>query len=318
MSPTSCCHRLAAWPVCTPLPTPTCHDGVTKVMLTMPDKSRQPSWAAWSHEQLICECVIALSYALDNSALITYNSHLQSYLSFCKLHSLPLDPTPNTLSFYIVFMSHHIKLVSVMQYLSGIINSLKPHFPHIRKNHHNILVTQTLTGMRKLQGFIGTHHKCALTEDDLLSLLDHFTSGNLDDMLFIAIVFSLFHTLLQLRETTQPDSASKHSFWKVTLRHSVKLTRSTFSFILPMHKADHFFESSMILIQSLPGRLCPWQPFMDYLTARNTHFPFHAQLWLWSTGEVPTYSWVVSKLKIVLGSNVASHSLCSGGGEQNS
>jgi len=70
-----------------------------------------------------------------------------------------------------------------MQYLSGIINSLKPHFPHVRKNHHNILVTQTLTGMRKLQGFIGTHHKCALTEDDLLSLLDHFTSGNLDDML---------------------------------------------------------------------------------------------------------------------------------------
>jgi len=52
---------------------------------------------------------------------------------------------------------------------------------------------------------------------------------------------------------------------------------------------------------------------MDYLAARDTRFPFHAQLWLRSMGEVPTYSWVVSKLKLVLSSNVAGHSLLSGG-----
>src|SRR5882724_10194866 len=52
---------------------------------------------------------------------------------------------------------------------------------------------------------------------------------------------------------------------------------------------------------------------MYYLTACNTHFPFHAQLWLWSMGEVPTFSWVISKLKLILGSNVANHSLFLGG-----
>jgi len=110
----------------------------------------------------------------------------------------------------------------------------------------------------------------------------HFTSGNLDDMLFIAIVFSLFHTLLQLRETNPTGLRIKALILEVTLRHSVKLTRSNL-FIHSAHaQRDHFLKASMILIQSLPGRLCPWQPFMDYLTARNTHFPFHAQLWLWS------------------------------------
>jgi len=109
--------------------------------------------------------------------------------------------------------------------------------------------------MRNLRGFTGTYRKCALTEDNLLSLLDHFTSRNLDNLLFISIVFSSFHALLQLGETTQPDTPSKRLFRKVTLCHSVKLTPSTYLFILPTHKVDCFFESSTILIQSRPGRL---------------------------------------------------------------
>ena len=83
-------------------------------MLTMSHKSRQPIRIAWSHEQLLCECAIAIRHALDNSTLQTYNSHLQSYLSFCKLHDLPLNPTLDTLSFYIIFMAHHIKPNSVL------------------------------------------------------------------------------------------------------------------------------------------------------------------------------------------------------------
>ena len=226
-------------------------------MFLTPGKSRQPIRTAWSHERLIHECVIALGYALDTSTLQTYNSHLQSYLSFCKLHSLPLDPTPDTLSFYIVFMSHHIKLVSVMQYLSGIINSLEPHFPNIRNTRQNILVTRTLMGMKKLRGFTGTHRKQALTEEDLHALLDLSTSNNLDDLVFNSIVFSSFHALLHLGETTQSDNPTKCSFRKVTLHHSVKLTPSTFSLVLPTHKADHFYEGSTILIESRTGCLCP-------------------------------------------------------------
>src|SRR5882724_9338012 len=238
------------------LSTPAHHDGVGGVMPNAPDKSRQLIRAAWSHKRLICEHAIALGYALDSSTLQTYNSHLQSYLSFCKLHSFPLDPTPDTLSFFIVFMHHHIKPTSIMQHLSGTVNSLEPHFPKIRNTRQSVIVTCTLTGMKKLRGFTGTHRKCALTEDDLLTLLDKFDSQDLNDLLFISIVFSSFHALLRLGETTQPDSLSKRSFRKVNLHHSVKLTPRTFSFILLTHKADQFFESSTILIKSRSGHLC--------------------------------------------------------------
>ena len=187
-------------------------------------------------------------------------------------------------------MAHHIKPTSVMQYLSGIVNSLKPHFPDVRHNRWSLLVTRTLAGMRKLRGFTGTQRKRALTEDDLLVLLMTYNSEDLDDLLFIAIMFSSFHALLRLGETTQPDSRSKRSSWKTTLRHSVKLTPNSFSFILPTHKADCFLESSTILIEGRNNRLDPQHPFILYLRARDTCFPFHAQLWLRSTGQIPTHS----------------------------
>src|SRR5882724_6205260 len=111
-------------------------------------KSRQPHRSAWSCEQIYCECVIALGYALDSSTIQTYNSHLQSYLSFCKLHLFPLNPSPNTLSFFIIFMAHHIKPISVTQYLSGIVNPLEPYFPDIRKHRQSTLITRKLAGMK--------------------------------------------------------------------------------------------------------------------------------------------------------------------------
>ena len=194
-----------------------------------------------------------------------------------------------------------------MQYLSGIINSLEPHFPYIRTNHHHILITQTLSGTRKLRGFTGTQCRCTLTEDDLLYLLNLPTT-DLDDLLLNAIILSSFHALLQLGETTQPDTCSKCTFHKVTLCLSVKLTPNTFSFILPSHKDDHFFESSMILIKAHSGPLCPQHTFIAYLTAHDARFPMHAQLWLHSSGQVPTYSWIVNKMKSLWDSDVSGHS----------
>jgi len=39
----------------------------------------------------------------------------------------------------------------------------------------------------------------------------------------------------------------------------------------------------------------------------------HAQLWLQSSGQVPTYSWVINKMKNLWDADIGSHSLCSGG-----
>jgi len=60
--------------------------------------------------------------------------------------------------------------------------------------------------MTKLCGYTSTYHKWAVSEEDLVLLLDTFTSPELDDLVFLAIVFSSFHMLLHLGESTQPDS----------------------------------------------------------------------------------------------------------------
>ena len=172
---------------------------------------------AWSREHLFHEQAIALSHALDNSTTQTYSSHLQSYHIFCKLHQFLLNPTADTLSFYIVFMAHHIKPTSVPKYLSGIISSLEPHFPNVCEIWNGHLITQTLAGMRKLRGYTGTTQKCTLTEDDLVTILATFSSGTLDDILIIAIILTGFCTFLHLGKMTQSDNKQKWAFRKLTL-----------------------------------------------------------------------------------------------------
>src|SRR5271168_4443810 len=67
----------------------------------------------------------------------------------CKDHpynQLPVDPSPDTLSFYIVFLSSHINPKSVNSYLSGICRQLEPFFPEVRQNRKSVLVTRTMSG----------------------------------------------------------------------------------------------------------------------------------------------------------------------------
>ena len=40
---------------------------------------------------------LALGHSIEHSTTITYTSHLQSYLTFCKLHNCPIYPTVDTL-----------------------------------------------------------------------------------------------------------------------------------------------------------------------------------------------------------------------------
>jgi hypothetical protein len=68
--------------------------------------SHQPAREAWSRDKLLQERAITLRQSIDSSTLNTYNSALNSYLTFVCLHNFPVEPTPDTLSFYIVFMPH--------------------------------------------------------------------------------------------------------------------------------------------------------------------------------------------------------------------
>lgn len=77
-------------------------------------------------------------------------------LFFCCSHNFPIDSTPNTLSFYMVHMVHHIKPSSVSSYLSGICNELELFHPNVHKNHCHHLVTKTLQCYKKT--LIYSHH----------------------------------------------------------------------------------------------------------------------------------------------------------------
>ena len=119
-------------------------------MITAVTGSQQPQHIAWSQEWLVHEQAIALGHSIDPSSALTYNSHLQSYLTFCKLHNRLINPMPETLSFYVVFMCHHINPHSVGSYLSGICNTLEPHFEDVRKVRMDPIVTWTLNWMKKM------------------------------------------------------------------------------------------------------------------------------------------------------------------------
>src|SRR5882724_4527702 len=276
--------------------------------------SRQLARTAWSNERLLREHSLALGHAIEHFMSITYTSHLQSYLSFCKLHNRPIIPTIDTLSFYVVFMCHHINPKFVTAYLSGICNSLEPHFPDVRKIRLDPLVVRMLAGMKKLRGGQTVRHRCPLTKEDLIALFARFGTGDYDDCLFLAIVVCIFHVLLRVGELTEPDQAAKRSFVKTSLRNSLKLLTDVFSYHLPYHKGDWFYQGNIVMVCSIPiSPRCPVACMTRYVGLRDTQFVLLPELWLTSSGEHPSYSWVISCLRSTLDEEVGGHSLHLGG-----
>ena len=218
-------------------------------MLQISATSRQPHREPWTMERLINERSISLGYSLDTSSFGTYTSALNSYLTFCNIHHLPVDPTPDTLSFYIVFLSSFIKPDSVNTYLSGICWQLEPFFPDVRHNRKSMLVSRTMTGCMRRFGS-PTNRKTPLSHANLLFILDSLVSKpSYDDILFIAIVLTAFHALMRLGELVFSDKKALRNYRKISLRHSVSVLPTRYSFFLPSHKGDRFFEGNTIVVQ---------------------------------------------------------------------
>ena len=282
-------------------------------MLQVSATSRQPKREAWTMERLVNERSIALGYSLDASSFGAYTSALNSYLTFCNLHHLPVDPTPDTLSFYVVFLSTYIKPDSVNTYLSGICRQLEPFFPDVRQNRKSVLVSRTLTGCMRRFGTTVTR-KSPLSHANLLFVIDSLVSNpSFDDVLFIAILLTAFHALMRLGELVFPDKKSLRNYRKIVLRHSVSILADRYSFFLPYHKGDRFFEGNTIVVQHTNAPTDPYKPFLTYLDLRDRRFPLNPELWLTSRGCVPTRHWFISRLRKFFPKEIAGHSLRSGG-----
>lgn len=185
-------------------------------MISSGVKSKQRHHLAWTRERLLRERALVLGQAIDTSTWKNYGSALNSYLTFVRLHDFPVEPTPDTLSFFTVFMCHHIKPDSVDSYLSGICQQLEPYFPSVREIRKSMLCKRTLTGCRRLRG-VPTKHKRALTLHDLQLVINHYSNSNShNDLLFISQLVTGFFALMRLGELTIPDDKTLFNHRKFT------------------------------------------------------------------------------------------------------
>jgi len=170
------------------------------------------------------------------------------------MHNYPLDPTPDTLSLFTVYMCHHIKPNSVGTYLSGVCHQLEPYFPDICSSRNSALVHCTLQGCKRMRA-VPTSRKRALTIKDLETVVDKLSSSiDYDDVLFFTQLLTRFFVLFRLGEMTYPDDPELRDPRKVTKHSSVQTDDISYKFFLLGHKADRFFKGNTIIVCKNPHK----------------------------------------------------------------
>ena len=247
-------------------------------MITITPTSKQPVQQPWTMDRLIYERSILLGMAIDHSTANAYTSATNLYLTFCKLHNIPIDPTVETLSYYITFQSNHINPKSVRSYLSGICSNLEPFFPDICINRDSALIRRTLKGALRRHGQ-PTKRKSPLTTTHLQTIAaDLVNSRNHDDILFLSMLNTGFPGLLHLGEMAVSNNPQLRDFRKVTLRSYLTWIGNDYKFLLPAHKADTTFEGNQIHIAKIVNAP-DLKPIMEYyIHSCDRLFPLHPQL----------------------------------------
>ena len=211
-------------------------------------------------------------------------------------------------------MSHHIEPRSVSTYLSGICQQLEPYFPNVRTARLSPLVERTMKGCMHLKS-VTTKRKRALTVSNLSTVINALSlSTNHDDLLFQAMLLTGFFALMRLGELTFSDDIKLHNWRKITKRSTVTINSDQYSFHLPSHKADHFFEGNCIIVKKKQySELDPLAIFRHYLVSRDTSFPLSSPLWLMANGAIPTRHFFISRLHRFFDRDVAGQSMRAGG-----
>ncbi|KAG1886336.1 uncharacterized protein F5891DRAFT_924561, partial [Suillus fuscotomentosus] len=228
-------------------------------------------------------------------------------------HRLPVDPTPDTLSYYVTYMSHHIQPRSVGAYLSGIVNNLEPHYPHVRQARNSLLVTRTLRGALRTLGRPMLRKEPILRNDLERVLLELAHPLSHDDLLWITQLHCGFYGLLRLGELVVPDEIASRDFTKISLRTSVSISLNDFSFRIQRDKTDSRYEGNRVVVQRSFVGSDPFVLFTWYLLSRDSRFPLHPYLWVRWNGKSPTRSWFVRKMRAFFPKNVCGHSMRAGG-----
>lgn len=283
-------------------------------MIPCGTRSKQPIRETWTLEHLQLERSIALGFAIESTTASAYDSHLNCYLNFCRLHNRAIEPTEDTFSFFVVWLSHHIEPRSVDTYLSGIVSRLEPHFPRVRDVRRSLLVSRMLKGCKKHLSKPITH-KQPLSLDDLTLVADMFAASECyDDILFVAMLVTGYKTLQWLGELVWPDALKHQSYRKVALCHTLKIEVDSASYMLPYQKNSSLGAGCQILLLAeKDARLEPLALLNRYVSARDHKFPYHPQIWLTSRGTMPTRAWFMRYLHRFFGPAISGHLMRAGG-----
>ncbi|KAG5221505.1 RNase domain-containing protein [Salix suchowensis] len=153
------------------------------VILTSSESSHQE---AHSLERLGSASHIAPNSAVEKSTKKGYITGARDYISFCISHSLPLDPTPQTLARYIAFSSLYIS--SSSKYLSGARYFLIHIFPEFDQNRSHPFVRAAIRGSMKIRGS-NISRKLPLRLHHLSTFLAMARKSKLyDDLLFVSML----------------------------------------------------------------------------------------------------------------------------------
>lgn len=108
------------------------HAGSSWKMTSITNMYRLLVQQPWTADHLICECSTFLGVAIDNSTANTYTFAINLYLTFCRLYSMPINPTPEILSHYIYHISKqpYQPMKSVKFYLT---------FYSVRQGHNPLM-----------------------------------------------------------------------------------------------------------------------------------------------------------------------------------
>lgn len=109
-------------------------------------------------------------------------------------------------------------------------------------------MSRTLAGLKRHFETAAKQKRAITVQEvsDIYIMLE--SSSNYDDLLFLAILLAGFHGLHRLGELCWPNEREFQSYQHLVTRHSVTVDNSSFSYLLPAHKADPGFDGSLIHI----------------------------------------------------------------------
>ena len=249
------------------------------------------------------------SHALERSTVGGYSTGARHYLHFCRLHHLPLDPTPQTLSQYIAYTS--LSIASGPKYLTGACHFLQDLFPEFKDSRASPLVQATIRGSRKICAD-PVRRKQPIRISHLSAFLDTARrTRDYDDLLFATIVACCFYACHRSGELVLKGKKSV-DWRKVIKRSSLHFSTGYAGYRLPYHKTNPFFTGTDILFSS-QDIADPVSLLREFVRARDAIHGARSPLFLRKDGSHPTRAWFDSKLFSFVDRSFGGHSLRAGG-----